>query len=457
MAFKTSQALVAIKVAPVSNDGQNSAIKAEHEADGGSTPDIAPPSGNGDGTIQPAALSIPDERNARIAWLSRNARKIVREYAQQCKQDSRAHLRQPLTAEQMAEIESLLDVFSNLEDMTPELQDKIRLRIALEIIRNDVPKYATYVFPQHLAQKAKAIHEMYEAEKWGAGFEHELYDGDEVVVAEVNDTEVNDTDVAISITSRATKKQIVSPELHLLRRPTANHTIFGINGIMRGILINPYGKMKSYKFDDRYARKNHKVFGHNGIEIGQWWPMQMAALRDGAHGAKMKGIAGSDNLGATSIVVSGKKSQKKIKTFHFSLHLPIKLLTPDSFPPQGGYQGMDFDFGSRLLYSGSNSHTNTNPTTPTVSKDTKSLQRSLQLGRLVRVIRSSAGEGNLAPLVGYRYDGLFLITDEEQRTNTKGGAYLRFRFERVEHQDPVDASRPTYAEKKLYERVRDGY
>lgn len=40
-----------------------------------------------------------------------------------------------------------------------------------------------------------------------------------------------------------------------------------------------------YKLEDNYPfKKNPHVPGHNGLTIGDWWPLQICALRDGAHG-----------------------------------------------------------------------------------------------------------------------------------------------------------------------------
>jgi hypothetical protein len=64
--------------------------------------------------------------------------------------------------------------------------------------------------------------------------------------------------------------------------------------------------------DDHFRRPSFKVFGHNGLSIGDWWPMQICVLRDGAHGSRMGGISGSIEEGAWSIIVSGKFSLKPI-------------------------------------------------------------------------------------------------------------------------------------------------
>ena len=82
-----------------------------------------------------------------------------------------------------------------------------------------------------------------------------------------------------------------------------------INKVMRGIVIVE-GKRRGYKLDQNAEPppRSCDVVGHNGLTVGQWWPRRICALRDGAHGSSMGGIAGSANTGAYSIVVSSMSS-----------------------------------------------------------------------------------------------------------------------------------------------------
>ena len=172
--------------------------------------------------------------------------------------------------------------------------------------------------------------------------------------------------------------------------------------------------------------------------------MQICVLRDGAHGARIGGIAGKLDEGAWSIVVSGRQLQGQVyeKLADFST---------------GSYSGLDKDEGDRLYYSGSDSHDNTDPRNPRISGKTKTMQTSRQRGRLIRVIRSSGSEWRNAPKEGLRYDGLYRITQENIRRNDKGGAYIRFTLERDPNQPEIDQNRPTEAELRAFSRVRDYY
>lgn len=77
--------------------------------------------------------------------------------------------------------------------------------------------------------------------------------------------------------------------------------------ILRGIVLtNPDTGRRTWSLDKVVPARNCNVVGHNGIAIGTWWPYRICAIRDGAHGASMAGIAGTVADGAYSVVVSGK-------------------------------------------------------------------------------------------------------------------------------------------------------
>lgn len=64
------------------------------------------------------------------------------------------------------------------------------------------------------------------------------------------------------------------------------------NDILRGI-ITVKGKDRNGDRLDPTYRKEHpkdtKIFGNNGAILGQWWPSQLCAVRDGVHGAAQGG------------------------------------------------------------------------------------------------------------------------------------------------------------------------
>lgn len=80
-----------------------------------------------------------------------------------------------------------------------------------------------------------------------------------------------------------------------------------LKNAMRGIVFSG-SQRRSYRLDpnDSTHVRNCNIFGDNGLEVGQWWPLRVCALRDGAHGAIQGGIAGNARHGAFSVVVSSK-------------------------------------------------------------------------------------------------------------------------------------------------------
>lgn len=220
-----------------------------------------------------------------------------------------------------------------------------------------------------------------------------------------------------------------------LRPPPANHPIFGTSGIMHGVVLKISSRRKDYVLDSRYPKRDAKVFGHNGLAVGDWWPMQLLALFHGAHGARMGGIAGNAQTGAYSVVTAG-----------------------------GPYENFDQDKGDVLFYSGSRSHDNEDPKQPFPSSNaTLALKASMRLGRPVRVLRAAGlakGKRTLRPTVGIRYDGLYKVVGLNLKTNTKGGLYEQFRLERLGDQptlSSITSSRSSAAEVRDYYRREDRY
>ncbi|KAI9881635.1 MAG: hypothetical protein M1830_000200 [Pleopsidium flavum] len=368
--------------------------------------------------VDSVALAIPTEPKAMCSHLMELNRNIIGRCAVQLKQDGRSS--KPLNDEQNKTLTLLLRALSNIQGLTPAMEKSIGLKAALETVMDGMPRTAKYQFSAPFPEMAKAAYDKFEAENWG--------NNDEIRDEDDEQATTNDTSTATSSKTTTKAPKSSSPTLTtVIRRPHRDHPIYGTNGIMHGIMIDRGGKVMSYKIDDNYPHRSGKVFGNNGMVNGQWWPLQICALRDGAHGMRMGGIAGSPTYGAYSIIVSGM------------------------------YADLDADYGDLLYYSGSQSHDNTNPTTPVISNATKALQRSLENGKVVRVLRTSGGDSNLCPSVGLRYDGLYQVKQQETRKNRRGGAYLRFRLERVVGQPPIDRARPTRAEKRDYECVRTYY
>ena len=208
-----------------------------------------------------------------------------------------------------------------------------------------------------------------------------------------------------------------------------DHSVFGDGGVMRGIKVrfNKTKKTTSYFLDKVRNHGRADIIGHNGHSVGDCWPYQICLLRDGIHGSLQGGIYGNKASGAYSIVVLG-----------------------DSV-----YATMDQDVGDKLYYSGSGSLENTDPDNPKETEGTAALQTSVLNKNPVRVIRGKNKMKKGAPKAGFRYDGLYKVVAQEQLINGKGGAYFRFKLERLPVQPLVDQSRPNADDLRKFQAIKE--
>ncbi|KAF8251736.1 hypothetical protein K440DRAFT_611988 [Wilcoxina mikolae CBS 423.85] len=208
--------------------------------------------------------------------------------------------------------------------------------------------------------------------------------------------------------------------------------------MLRGI-VRRWGDNRQYLTIADGVQRPSNVFGHNDIPVGTWWPMQVCARRDGAHGAPVAGIYGQVSEGAFSIVSSGGI----------------------------GYEDSDKDWGNELLYSGSNGHNRKgDAVTLVTTNDTMKLMRSHEQKKPVRVIRGK-GASKWAPSVGLRYDGLYMVesydTAWRKVPNGKAGQqeeFWQFKMVRCEGQEPLESiieRSPTMEEKGAYLTYRKSY
>ena len=154
-----------------------------------------------------------------------------------------------------------------------------------------------------------------------------------------------------------------------------------------------------------------RVFGQiEGISIGSSWSTRIEVAKSGVHKPTMNGISGTEKEGADSIVVSG------------------------------GYED-DEDFGNELIYTGTGGYDvadgkqiadqnfeNTN---------NAALIKSQLEGLPVRVVRGSNGNPSYAPKTGYRYDGLFQVTDHWSETGKSGFKVCRYRLKQIDSSEVI--------------------
>ncbi|KAI1163530.1 hypothetical protein F5B18DRAFT_661712 [Nemania serpens] len=273
---------------------------------------------------------------------------------------------------------------ANIE-MTPRIKSTSGVGLVLETLIDPTNKV-----PDKLANKAKILQDKYTADNWGQDA--------------VGDEESD---------GNLPAEPLSDPTISIIQLPSATDPMFGVEGIMHGIIPVTGGKRKDYRIRTDLPRKSAKVYGHNDMPLGTWFPLQINAIFRGAHGARMAGIAGSVTTGAWSIVVAGT------------------------------YEDLDTDDGDTLFYSGSNSHNNRDSQRAApASQGTKALHASNATKNPVRVLRSGGSFGTrnqnrYLPSCGLRYDGLYRVVAYRQRRNRNGGLYDQFKLERLPGQTPL--------------------
>ncbi|RMZ32657.1 hypothetical protein D0859_03210 [Hortaea werneckii] len=169
--------------------------------------------------------------------------------------------------------------------------------------------------------------------------------------------------------------------------------------------------------------------GNESIVNGQWWPLQLCLLRDGAHGQSQQGIHGKKGHGAFSCVIAGG-------------------LAPDNQPYP------NIDEGDIVYYCGTDSSDGS------VTEGTTRLIESKESGKPIRLIRSHNLKNEYAPEKGFRYDGLYTIVDFEilDPPDSKRQRH-RFKMVRIPGQPPMrgtgDGKRPTKEELEQLELHRN--
>ncbi|GAB7344252.1 hypothetical protein MBLNU457_2130t1 [Dothideomycetes sp. NU457] len=187
-------------------------------------------------------------------------------------------------------------------------------------------------------------------------------------------------------------------------------------------------KSKSFRIEPGYIKPTEgAAHGNNGLVNGQWWPLQICLVRDGAHSDMQGGISGRTNLGAWSIVLSAGQRES------------------------GGVYP-NIDEGDVLEYCGTDAKEN-----GAVTENTQRMIQSYQQNKEIHVFRSSkAPNKTWAPEMGFRYDGLydivsFQIIDQKTKCH-------RFRMVRQAGQDPIRNSgpekRPTEQELTAWRKLK---
>ncbi|KAK7948588.1 YDG/SRA domain-containing protein [Apiospora aurea] len=225
-----------------------------------------------------------------------------------------------------------------------------------------------------------------------------------------------------------------------IRVPSARDPLFGTNGIMHGVISTRNGAgRRVYMLNPRLPHQSSKEFGHNGLSVGQWFPMRLVALHHGAHGASQAGIYGNQKSGAFSIVAGNST-----------------------------YHAFDQDQGDVLYYSAPRAHENKDPNrlASPASSGSLALRASHSSRRPVRVLRSAGGgsssDNDWLPRCGLRYDGLYRVDAVREKKNASGGLYEQFKLVRLganvngdENLQEIARSSPSAAQAAAYRNLMD--
>ena len=310
--------------------------------------------------------------------------------------------------------------------MSAEFAEKTHIELILQRIGED-----RYCFSAVARGIAQGLHQRFAGQNWG-----------KTAVAPAQATSAGSDEGkkpkrkrdASSTSAKSQKEPKLKKsvdEIHITKPiPADEDPIFGLNGPMRGTLIkyntvDPQNVAKSIVLNPNITQISSKVFGHNGIHMGQFFPRQMAALAQGAHGSSQAGISGTAEDGAYSVIVTGR------------------------------YNSLEKDGLEKFEYCATGSMDNTFKDSLIESQGLKTMRTSLMTKKPVRVLRGQNDDFRYAPKVGLRYDGLYTVAKEEQRVNGKGGVYAVFVLERVEEQEPVDLSRPNAGDIELFGELKE--
>ncbi|HEY2642470.1 MAG TPA: YDG/SRA domain-containing protein [Galbitalea sp.] len=170
-----------------------------------------------------------------------------------------------------------------------------------------------------------------------------------------------------------------------------------------------------------------------GVHVGQQFIDRADVRASGLHAPTQAGISGTKLEGADSIVLSS------------------------------GYPE-DEDFGDYIIYTGEGGQDSNRKQIAdqrVESPGNAGLITSWTAGLPVRVLRGSRHKSPFSPKGGYRYAGLYRVTDFWQhRRQSDGFVVLRFRLERLDEQAPYVASidpisDPAFATSTTTRRIRD--
>ncbi|RAL63513.1 hypothetical protein DID88_003933 [Monilinia fructigena] len=251
--------------------------------------------------------------------------------------------------------------------VTPEFSKKLTLKLILELFTNPQIK-----FPHNYAVIAKEIINQIEAH---SGFETPLSSPS----LGINTQAINASSRKRSLPDGATPASAKRSRENLTTDLSERHEI--------------------------PLKRECCHYGHNGLTVGDCWPIQLAALRDGAHGSSQGGISGDKDLGAYSIMISSHYEGFDQEWVISSIILPLE---PGLYIKGAGF------FKPRI----------------------QSMRRSISTRKPVRVLRNASCSWKKGPSMGIRYDGLYLVLPNVRYESTGRGAVLVLYVEEARRTGP---------------------
>ena len=156
------------------------------------------------------------------------------------------------------------------------------------------------------------------------------------------------------------------------------------------------------------------------VAVGRLFISRHECSKANVHGPWVGGIAGNEKVGAYSIVLSG------------------------------GYEG-DVDDGTTFTYTGSggrdlsgNKRVAPQTSDQLLIQKNKAICVNMWRGLPVRVVRGFKSRGQFAPSKGYRYDGLYDVTEVWPQNGPSGHVIWRYRLKLREGQAPPVWDTPDY-------------
>ncbi|KAJ7320747.1 PUA-like domain-containing protein [Mycena albidolilacea] len=143
-----------------------------------------------------------------------------------------------------------------------------------------------------------------------------------------------------------------------------------------------------------------------GVPVGTWWPTRQECCAARVHRTTEAGIHGCKD-GAFSVVMSGVYD--------------------------------DVDDGETFVYIGTGGRQNSSSCADQSMerKQNQYLVKSFKSRKVVRVVRGKNPASKWAPASGYRYDGLYFITEAWEEKGKTGFKVCKFRFKRLPDQLPL--------------------